>query len=108
MPRSVGEKGDLLMLKSLFALMFVVCQAHPVGEPDINGFQNREWDMSSCKEVVAEPDFIIGDLSRPQRCARAAMRYAPDWENEHPGWYVRKSYCPHPDGTLPHDPRSGI
>jgi hypothetical protein len=31
------------------------------------------------------------------------MMETPHWESEHPGWYVKRVKCPHPDGTFPGD-----
>jgi hypothetical protein len=32
-----------------------------------------------------------------------AMLETPHWQDNHPGWYVLRVKCPHPDGTFPGD-----
>jgi hypothetical protein len=43
------------------------------------------------------------DLSHPNVCSRMSMMETPNWEQKHPGWYVRRVKCPRPDGTFPGD-----
>jgi hypothetical protein len=96
------------------ALLFVVCQAAAISGPvDVNGFPKDgvKLDEATCRNeivqmydrndpagVAAAPDF-----SNPNVCSRMAMMETPHWQDDHPGWYVLRVKCPHPDGTFPGD-----
>jgi hypothetical protein len=96
------------------ALLFVVCQAAAVqGPPDVNGFpaEGIKLDLSTCRnELVEMADSTalagvpsLPDFSNPNVCSRMAMSETPHWQDDHPGWYVLRVKCPHPDGTFPKD-----
>jgi hypothetical protein len=96
------------------ALLFVVCQAVAVPGPrDVNGVpvDGIKLDLGTCRnEVVQMSDAAdtggpspLPDFSNPNVCSRMAMIETPDWQNAHPGWYVLRVKCPHPDGTFPGD-----
>ena len=95
------------------ALLFVVCQAVAAPGPrDVNGFpvdgssstlalpqrDRADYDPADVEGVSPVPDF-----SNPNVCSRVAMRETPHWQDAHPGWYVLRVKCPHPDGTFPGD-----
>lgn len=92
-------------------LSFNVCQALPheqQGPFDVNGFpvDGVKLDKSTCRDEVVEmvkpgdPDATV-DLSEPEVCNRLAMSETPHWEQMHPGWFVVRVRCPHPDGSFP-------
>jgi hypothetical protein len=96
------------------ALLFVVCQAVAApGAPDVNGLPpgDIKLDLGTCRnEIVQMHDAAdvggaspMPDFSNPNVCSRMAMRETPHWQDAHPGWYVLRVKCPHPDGTFPGD-----
>jgi hypothetical protein len=96
------------------ALMFVVCHALANQGPlDVNGFPagGVRLDDASCRnEIVQMYDQMaqdravqLPDFSNPNVCSRMSMIETGHWEQSHPGWYVKRVKCPHPDGTFPGD-----
>ncbi|MGC1179669.1 MAG: hypothetical protein WA884_11790 [Methyloceanibacter sp.] len=96
------------------ALMFVVCHALANQGPlDVNGFpvDGVKLDDATCRnEIVPMDDQTaeegarqLPDFSNPYVCSRMAMSETAHWEQTHPGWYVKRVKCPHPDGTFPGD-----
>ncbi len=96
------------------ALLFVVCQAVAAPGPhDVNGspLGGVELDLGTCRnEIVQMHDEAdvggvspLPDFSIPNVCSRMSMRETPRWQDAHPGWYVLRVKCPHPDGTFPGD-----
>jgi len=96
------------------ALMFVVCQAlSNQGPLDVNGYpvDGIKLDEATCRNEVVQMfdpnDDGTGaptpNFADPYVCSRASMMETPHWESEHPGWYVKRVKCPHPDGTFPGD-----
>jgi len=94
--------------------MFVVCQALVNQGPlDVNGFPagGVRLDDASCRnEIVQLYDQMaqdravqLPDFSNPNVCSRMSMIETGRWELSHPGWYVKRVNCPHPDGTFPGD-----
>lgn len=96
------------------ALLFIVCQALANQGPlDVNGWpaDGVKLNQGSCRnEIVemldqADPERIssAADFSNPTVCVRMAMSETAHWQEMHPGWYVQRVKCPHPDGTFPGD-----
>jgi hypothetical protein len=96
------------------SLVLVVCHALANEGPlDVNGFpvDGIKLDDATCRNELVQmydQDDSVGtraalNFSNTNVCAAMAMREAPDWEQTHPGWYVKKAKCPHPDGTFPGD-----
>lgn len=96
------------------ALMFVVCHAlADQGPLDINGFpvDGIKLDNSTCRNEIVQmydqddPEGRLAqpNFSEPGVCARMAMSETAHWEQLHPGWFVVKVKCPHPDGSFPGD-----
>ena len=96
------------------ALIFVVCRAlADQGPLDVNGFpvDGVKLDYGTCRnEIVQIYDRTEGlstpqhpDLSHPNICSRMSMMETANWENKHPGWFVRRVKCPRPDGTFSGD-----
>jgi hypothetical protein len=96
------------------ALMFVVCHALANQGPlDVNGFpvNGVKLDDNTCRsEIVQMYDQTATDslneqpdFSNPYVCSRMSMTETANWERNHPGWFVRRVKCPHPDGTFPGD-----
>jgi hypothetical protein len=96
------------------ALLFVVCQAVAAPGPvDVNGFpaDGVKLDLTTCRREIVQMDDAaamggaspLPDFSNPYVCSRMAMTETPHWQDAHPGWYVLRVKCPHPDGTFPGD-----
>jgi hypothetical protein len=96
------------------ALMFVVCHALANQGPlDVNGFPvgGVRLDEGTCRnEIVQMYDETAGEgaeqlpnFSNPYICARMSLTETAHWEQTHPGWFVKRVKCPHPDGTFPGD-----
>ena len=92
------------------ALMFVVCQAlSNQGPLDVNGHpvDGIKLDEATCRNEVVQmfdpnddgTGAPIPNFADPYVCSRASMMETPHWESEHPGWYVMRVKCTHPDGT---------
>lgn len=96
------------------ALIFVVCHALANQGPlDVNGFPvgGIQLDDATCRNELVPMDDAMAvegaqqrpDFSNPYVCSRMGMTETPHWERSHPGWYVKRVKCPHPDGTFPGD-----
>jgi hypothetical protein len=94
--------------------MFVVCHALANQGPlDVNGnpLDGVKLDEGSCRnEIVQLYDQTAGDglnqqpdFSDPYVCSRMSLTETANWEKNHPGWFVKRVKCPHPDGTFPGD-----
>jgi len=95
-------------------LMFVVCHALANQGPlDVNGFPvaGVKLDDASCRNELVQMDdqmAAVGaqqflDFSNPYVCSRMSLTETGNWERDHPGWFVKRVKCPHPDGTFPGD-----
>ncbi len=96
------------------ALMFVVCHALAnQGLLDVNGHpvDGVKLDDGTCRnEIVQMYDQTAADglhqqpdFSDPYVCSRMSLTETANWERNHPGWFVKRVKCPHPDGTFPGD-----
>jgi hypothetical protein len=96
------------------ALMFVVCHALANQGPlDVNGtpIDGVKLDEGTCRnEIVQMYDQTATDslseqpdFSNPYVCSRMSLTETANWEKNHPGWFVKRVKCPHPDGTFPGD-----
>jgi hypothetical protein len=95
-------------------LLFVVCHALANQGPlDVNGspVDGVKLDDVTCRDELVQMDDQMAvegarqlpDFSNPYVCSRMSLSETANWEKTHPGWYVKRVKCPHPDGTFPGD-----